>query len=137
MNNLKSLIRENLLLEKRIGQISSMIEIIISFDVIKTIHSTERETRTDIEDYNKKQISNGELVEFVNLFRKDIAEHIVSGEIEDEIPFIIKSNDWELAAVIIPEKQSMLYWKLILKTIFRESPTNQLRVGRDQLVLFK
>jgi hypothetical protein len=137
MKNLRQLIKENLLLEKRIGQISSQIEIIFSYDVIKTTHSTERETRYELEDYNKKPISNGELVEFINLFKRDISEHIVSGEIEDQVPFVIKSDDWELACVIVPDKQSMVYWKLIIKTVFRENPSNRLRVGKDQLVLVK
>jgi hypothetical protein len=137
MKDLRQLIKENLLLEKRIGQISSQIEVIFSYDVIKTTHSTERETRPDLDDYNKKPISNGELVEFINLFKRDISEHIVSGEIEDQVPFVIKSDDWELACVIVPDKQSMVYWKLIIKTVFRENPSNRLRVGKDQLVLVK
>jgi hypothetical protein len=137
MRDLRQIIKENLLLEKRIGQISSQIEVIFSYDVIKTTHSTERETRPDLDDYNKKPISNGELVEFINLFKRDISEHIVSGEIEDQVPFVIKSDDWELACVIVPDKQSMVYWKLIIKTVFRENPSNRLRVGKDQLVLVK
>jgi hypothetical protein len=137
MRDLRQLIKESLLLEKKIAQISSQIEVIFSYDVIKTTHSTERETRMDLEDYNKKPITNGELVEFINLFKRDISEHIVSGEIEDEIPFVIKSDDWELACVIVPEKQSTVYWKLIIKTVFRESYSNRLRVGREQLVLVK
>ena len=137
MIDLRQLIKENLLLEKRIGQISSQIEVIFSYDVIKTTHSTERETRPNLDDYNKKPISNGELVEFINLFKRDISEHIVSGEIEDQVPFVIKSDDWELACVIVPDKQSMVYWKLIITTVFRESPSNRLRVGKDQLVLVK
>lgn len=137
MKSLKQLIKENLLLEKRIGQISSKIEVILSYDVIKTTHSTERETRPELDDYNKKPITNGEIVEFINFFKRDISEHILSGDIEDQVPFVIKSDDWELACVIIPDKQSSNYWKLIIKTIFREGYSNRLRVGKDQLVLVK
>jgi len=137
MKNLRQIIKENLLLEKRIGQISSKIEVVFSFDVIKTSHSTERETRPELTDYNKKPITNGEIVEFINLFKRDISEYIVSGEIEDQVPFVIKSDAWELACILVPEKQSNVYWKLIIKTVFRESYSNRLRVGRDQLVLFK
>ena len=137
MKNLRQIIKENLLLEKRIGQISSQIEVIYSFDVIKTTHSTERETRVGISDYNEKNISNPELVDFIEWFRRDIAEHIVSGEIEDGVDFIIKSDDRELACVIIPRQETNTYWKLVIKTIWRESSSNRLRVGRDQLVLYK
>jgi len=137
MRDLRQLIKENLLLEKRIAQISTNLEITFSYDVIKTIHATERETRPGLEGYNQKPISNGELVEFVNLFKKDIAERIISQEIKHEVPFVIKSNDWELASVIVPIKEDTFYWKLILITVFRESPINKLRVGENQLVLYK
>lgn len=137
MKDLRQLIRESLLLEKRIGQISSQIEVIYSFDIIKTIHSTDRETRVGITDYNEKIITNPELVDFIEWFRRDIAEHIVSGDIEDGIDFIIKSDDRELACVIVPRQETNTYWRLVIKTIWRESPSNRLRVGRDQLVLYK
>lgn len=137
MENLKQIIRENLLLEKRIGQISSKIEVIYSFDVIKTTHSTERETRYGIQDYNEKIISNPELVNFIEWFRRDIAEHIVSGEIEDGVDFVIKSDDREIACVIVPRQETNTYWRMVIKTIWRESPSNRLRVGRNQLVMSK
>ena len=137
MKSLKQLIKENLLLEKRIAQISSHIEVIYSFDIIKTTHSTDRETRVGISDYNEKNITNPELVDFIEWFRRDIAEHIVSGEIVDGVDFIIKSDDRELACVIVPRQETNTYWRLVIKTIWRESPSNRLRVGRDQLVLFK
>jgi hypothetical protein len=137
MKNLRQLIKENLLLEKRIAQISSKIEVIFSFDVIKTTHSTERETRFGISDYNEKNITNPELADFIEWFRRDIAEHIVSGEIVDGVDFIIKSDDRELACVIVPRQETNTYWRLVIKTIWRESPSNRLRVGREQLVLVK
>lgn len=137
MKNLRQLIKENLLLEKRIAQISSKIEVIFSFDVIKTIHSTERETRFGILDYNEKNISNPEIVNFIEWFRRDIAEHIISGDIVDGEDFIIKSIERELACVIVPRQETNTYWRLIIKTIWRESLSNRLRVGKDQLVLVK
>ena len=39
---LRDIIKKNLLLEKRIGQISAKAEIIIGFDVVKTKHTTDR-----------------------------------------------------------------------------------------------
>lgn len=137
MKNLRQIIKENLLLEKRIGQISSQIEVIYSFDIIKTTHSTDRETRVGIPDYNEKIITNPELVEFIEWFRRDIAEHMVSGDIQADVEFVIKSDDRELACVLIPRQETNTYWRLVVKTVWRESPQNRLRVGRDQLVLFK
>ena len=137
MKDLRQLIRESLLLEKRIGQISSQIEVIYSFDIIKTTHSTDRETRVGIPDYNEKIITNPELVDFIEWFRRDIAEHMVSGDIQADVEFVIKSDDRELACVLIPRQETNTYWRLVVKTVWRESPQNRLRVGRDQLVLYK
>ena len=137
MKDLRQLIRESLLLEKRIGQISSQIEVIYSFDIIKTTHSTDRETRVGIPDYNEKIITNPELVDFIEWFRRDIAEHMVSGDIQADVEFVIKSDDRELACVLIPRQETNTYWRLVVKTVWRESPQNRLRVGKDQLVLYK
>jgi hypothetical protein len=136
---LREIIKKNLLLEKRIGQISAKVEVVFGFDVIKTKHTTERmnvSTR-DLSDNRDRQISNGEMVEFVRNFNRDIAEGIISDEINDQEPFIIKSRQWGLSMVIIPENVMGSYWKLIIKTVFPESESHQLRVGRDQIIYEK
>ena len=136
---LREIIKKNLLLEKRIGQISAKVEVVFGFDVIKTKHTTERmnvSTR-DLSDGRDRQISNSEMVEFVRNFNRDIAEGIVSDEINDQEPFIIKSLQWGLSMVIIPENVVGSYWKLIIKTVFPESEFHQLRVGRDQIIYEK
>lgn len=122
----------NLLLEKRIGEILSKIEIIFNFEIIKTKHSDDRKERDGY-----KKISNAELKDFVTYFKREIAEHIITGEIVDQVDFVIKSDSRELCCVLIPDQQSMNHWKLILKTIWRESPDNRFRVGKDQLVIIK
>jgi hypothetical protein len=137
MKNLINLLSETLLLEKKIGQISSNINIVFNFDVINTNHSYGRKTRDNIKDYNEKIISNDELLYFINLFKRDIAENIAYNKIEHDVPFVIKSVEKELACVIDPECEYESYWKLVVVTVFRESSTNKLRVGPDQLVLEK
>lgn len=137
MNTLKQLIKEQLLLEKRIGQISSSFEIVFGFDVITTTHSKDRGTGRELEGYNQRPIENREIVEVIKMFSKEIAEKIVMGEISDGENFVVISNQWELAMAIIPEKQANTYWKLIVKTVFRQSPTYQFRYGRNQVVLEK
>lgn len=122
----------NLLLEKRIGEILSKIEIIFNFEIIKTKHSDDRKERDGY-----KKISNAELKDFVTYFRREIAEHIITGEIVDQVDFVIKSDSRELCCVLIPDQQSMNHWKLILRTVWRESPGNRFRVGKDQLVIIK
>lgn len=136
--NLKSLIREHLLLEKRIGQISSKIEVVFAFDVLTTKHSRERgEGRPEIEGYNQTPLSNAELFEVVSLFRDDISEKIATGEINDNDNFIIISNKWGVSMVIIANKIESNYWRLVIKTVFRSNDKFRFRVGQDQLVIEK
>jgi hypothetical protein len=126
-----------LLLEKRIGQLSANIEIVLGFDVVSTKHSVDRSTRTGLSNYNETPITNSEIVELVSFFRREIAERIVNGEIQNNSPFAIKSIDRNLAAIIDPNMESNLYWKLVVVTVFREDENNQLKTFRGQLVLRK
>jgi hypothetical protein len=75
--------------------------------------------------------------EFVNLFKNDIAKYIATGEINDQEAFVIRSKKWQLSMAIIPEFIKGSYWKLIIKTVFRETDEYQLKVGPDQFILEK
>lgn len=134
----KSKIFKQLLLEKRIGQISANIEVVFGFDIVKTTHAEKRKdvTKRDIGG-SQRMISNAEMKEFVSLFKKEISQGIISGDIVDETNFVIKSVKWELAMVLIADKVADTYWKLIIRTVFRESEINQFRVGSDQVVYEK
>jgi hypothetical protein len=136
MNNLRQIIKESLLLEKRIAQISSQIEVTLAFDIDRSQHAYDRRVRDDIEDYDKREVSNGEISELIRVVRKEIAEKIVSNEIVDDVPFIIKSPEKRLAITIIPKYQYGLFWVLLVTTVFRETYVNPFRVGRDQLVIW-
>lgn len=126
-----------LLLEKRIGQILSNIEVVLGFDIVSTKHSVDRSTRSGLSNYNQKPITNSEIVELVTFFRREIAEKIVNGEIQNDVPFAIKSIDRNLAAVISPNMESNLYWKLVVITVFREDEDNRLKTFRGQIVIRK
>lgn len=126
-----------LLLEKRIGQILSNIEVVLGFDIVSTKHSVDRSTRSGLLNYNQTPISNSEIVELVTFFRREIAEKIVNGEIQNDVPFAIKSIDRNLAAVISPNMESNLYWKLVVITVFREDEDNRLKTFRGQIVIRK
>jgi hypothetical protein len=126
-----------LLLEKRIGQISANIEIVLGFNIVSTKHSVDRSTRTYLQGYNQTPITNREIVDLVTFFRREIAERIVNGEIQNNVPFAIKSIDRNLAAVIDPNMESNLYWKLVVVTVFREDEENHLKTFRNQVVLRK
>jgi hypothetical protein len=135
MKLLESLSR--LLVEKRIGQISANIEVVLGFDILSTKHSVDRSVRTGISNYNQTPITNSEIVELVSFFRREIAERIVNGEIQNDIPFAIKSIDRNLAAIVNPNMESNLYWKLVVVTVFREDEDNRLKTFRGQVVLRK
>lgn len=126
-----------LLLEKRIGQILSNIEVVLGFDIVSTKHSVDRSTRSGLSNYNQKPITNSEIVELVTFFRREIAEKIVNGEIQNDVPFAIKSIDRNLAAVISPNMESNLYWKLVVITVFREDEDNRLKTFKGQVVIRK
>jgi hypothetical protein len=135
--NLRESIRENLLLEKKIGIIASEFVTTFQFELDRTTHSSIRSTRPELgSSYEQREISNLELKEFVTLAKKDIAEKIVSNEIKNGIPFILKSLKWSLALSIVPQHFGGTYWKLVITTVFRESEENPFRVGKDQIVIW-
>ena len=128
-----------LILEKRIGQITQNIEITFAFDVIKTNHATDRQDFAkrgyDVETFGK--ITNAEMNEFVSMFKRDIAENIARGIIKNQTNFVIKSNKWQLAMAIVASNVDDTYWKLIIKTVFRETEDYKLKIAKNQLVLEK
>ena len=135
MKTLRQIIKEELLLEKRIAQVRTSFEVLFSFDVNRTSHAFDRKTRDDIEDYNPRPIVNAEIKEIIRLSKNEIAKKIVNQEIKSETEFVIKSLKWELAMAITPIHITGTYWQLLIKTVFRESNDNPFRVGKDQLVI--
>lgn len=128
-------INDLLLLEKRISQISSKIEVTFGYDLIKTTHAEDRS------DFNKRglkgdynPISNSEMAIFVNYFKNIISEGIATGDIINDTEFVIRSIEKELSMAILAEEVSQTYWKLIIKTVFRESEDHKLRTRKDQLI---
>lgn len=135
--NLRESIKKHLILEKRIGQMSTNFEVVFGFDIITTKHSNYRSGGRDLDDYNQRPISNSELVEFIQIFKRDIAEKILSGEIKEDEPFVLISNRWELAMAVSPERSFGTYWKLVIITVFRQSELYKFRTGEDQVVIEK
>jgi len=136
MSNLRKLIKEHLLLEKRIAQLVSSFEVQYSFDVDRSIHAYDRKTRNDIENYNEKEISNSEIKYIINLSLKEIAEKIAQHNIVDNKEFVIKSYEKEIAIAIVPKHVLDNFWELVVKTVFRESYDNPFRVGENQIVIW-
>ena len=136
MKSLINIITEQLLLEKKIGQIASRISVYYEFELARTTHANGRTTRPDLisKDYDQRPISNDEVVDFFEYVKKDIAENIAIHNIVLDESFIIRSISRELACavVLILEKD---YFKLIIKTVFRESAGLRLTPGPYQLVI--
>jgi len=135
--NLRESIKKHLILEKRIGQIVTNFEITFGFDVITTKHSNYRGGGRDLQDYNQRPVSNSEIVEFIQIFKRDIAEKIINGEIRESEPFVLISNRWELAMAVSAERESGTYWKLVIITVFRQSEIHKFKVGENQIVIEK
>ena len=91
MKTLRQIIKEELLFEKRITQVSSSLEISFSFDVNRTSHAFDRSVRDDIVGYNTRPIMNAEIREIISMTKREIAEKIVTREIVPEEDFVIKS----------------------------------------------
>jgi hypothetical protein len=136
MKTLRQIIKENLLVEKRITQVNASLEVLFVFDVNRTSHAFDRDTRDDIEGYNIRPIVNEEIREIISTVTKQISEKIVTREIVPEEDFVVKSLKWELAMAITPVHIGGTYWQLIIKTVFRESRFNPFRVGKNQLVIY-
>lgn len=136
MKSLRQIIKEELLLEKRIAQISSSIEVSFMFEIDNSSHSHDRKVRPDIEDYNQTPIANAEIRDVIRQVIKVIAKKIVTREIKQGEEFVVKSLKWELALAISPVHVSGTYWQLVIRTAFRESESNPFRVGKTQLVIY-
>jgi hypothetical protein len=135
MSELRRLIKEHILLEKKIGQIMTKIEVSFGFEIDRSPHAYERSSRNDIEGYNEKVITNGELNYIIESCRREIAEAIAIDDIKDDVAFVIKSKEKEIAIAIIPKHFGGSYWKLLITTVFRESYDLSFRVGKDQFVI--
>ena len=137
MNNFNDF-QNLLILEKRISQIASTIEVTFGFDVIKTTHADDRSdfAKRGLSG-NQNPISNAEMSEFVSYFKRDIAEGIAKGDIVSQTEFVIRSLERELSMAIIAEEVAQTYWKLVIKTVFRESEEHRLKTGVDQLIYEK
>lgn len=129
-------IEEFLILEKRIAQISSNLDVIFAFDVIKTTHTEERSNfaKRGLPGPNQRHISNSEMSELISHFKGDISESIAKEDIVDETEFVIRSLKRSLSMAILAKRVSLTYWKLIVKTVFRESDESKLKIGNKQLV---
>jgi len=139
--DLKKLIKEQILLEKRIDWLVDTFEVTMSLEVIKHKgHPEERSKgfgRESIIGYDNTPVTNEEIKSFISLFKRDIAEKIITQEIKNEIPFVIKSSTVGLAIPIKPIHGIGTNWKLVIMTVWRESDKHKFRTFKNQLVIEK
>lgn len=137
MKDLKKIIKEHLLLEKRIDVINTEIQLKYNFEIVKVPHAEERSIRPEINDpnYNQRPIENADIKLVFGLAKRKIAEKIATHYIQNEVRFIVKSLNYELSMVIAPYHVGETLWVMNVITVFRESPYNKLRVGENQLVI--
>lgn len=143
MSLLRESIRRVLIQEKTIAQIVTTIEVTFNLEVDRKKHAFDRATRPEYEDikfngveYNQRPVENREIREVVMMAKTEIAEKIVNREILNRVPFVVKSNKWELAIPLNPVHVSGTNWVLEAFTVFRESKGNPFRVGKDQIVIW-
>lgn len=138
MSLLRESIRRVLILEKKIAQIVTTIEVTFNLEVDRIPHAYVRSTRPELENigYNQRPIENREIREIIMMAKTEIAEKIINREIKEGDRFVVKSEKWELAIPLNPIHVSGTNWILEVFTVFRESRENPFRVGKDQIVIW-
>lgn len=127
------------LLEKKIGKMSTKIELDIDIDIIKTKHAAERQDfkGRNLEGEDQRYISNKEMVDFVLFFKKEISNAISDGKIYNDTVFNLKSLRRSLAMSVVAKELKPKYWRLIIITVFRESEINKFKVSEKGLLFEK
>jgi len=128
---IKRIIFEQLLLEKRIGQISANIT--ISLDIHQTSHSSNQRFRH--KDTGGPIINNSDITNIVERAKNDISFHIIHGDIVEGKDFVITDETGEkgVSLALTPEEITPYQWNLIVITVFSSHRGEPFRVGRDQL----
>ena len=134
MTSLKKIIKEHLILEKRIAQISDRLEISFGFDILTTKHARDR-SNLGREGISDRVISNQTIIDIMEKCKRKISEYIINGYILDEEPFVIKDRELNIDLAVIPQFVEDYYWNLLVKTVFPSSENMGLLVGPDQLVI--
>jgi hypothetical protein len=93
--------------------------------------------REKIEDYDMRPVTNMEIRYFIDLFKRDIAEKILTGEIKNEEPFVIRSSSKGLAIPLKPIHNAGTNWKLVVLTVWRESNIHKLKTFEGQVIIEK
>ena len=136
MENIRKIIKEHLLLERRIAQLSDNFTLNFGFDVSTSKHTRDR-LNLGRSGISGRVMSNEEIIYVIEKFKRDIAEHIINGDILDGDEFVIKDSETNIDCAIIAQIIDNFYWSLLVKTIFPSSENFSLLTGPNQLILTK
>lgn len=133
--NLRGLIQKILLQEAKKVIVKAKPSLAYTIDFRYTAHAEDRKFRRDLENYSDRPIEKNEIVTLMESISTTLADHIMTGDIVNGVPFVVKSLKWELAFPIKPLHEGGLSWKFFVTTVFRESADNKFRTGMNQLVI--
>ena len=103
--------------------------------IVSTSHSHQRSKGRELDLYDPREVANHEIIEFLGINKKEIFRNIQEENIISNIDFVIRSDKWGLSMGIIPINKRGNVWKFVIKTVFRESKYNKLRIGKYQFVM--
>jgi len=134
--NLRKLIKETLLLERKIAQMSDTFQVTFGFDVSTSKHTRDR-SNLGREALSNRIISNQEIIDVIEKYKRDIAEAIINGYIIDGDKFAIKDKESKIDCAILATIVDDNYWSLFILTIFPSSENFGLLTAQDQFILSK
>lgn len=131
--NIKHIIKEQLILEKKIAQITA--NLIINFDLRhdeRGKHSQDRKWRHVGEGGSR--IYDIDIIQLIESAKSDISLQIAMEQIQDGVRFIVSQKNSPYLNVIIEPKMNNPYdWTLYVITVMNKQDFD---IGRGQLQIF-
>lgn len=130
---MRHIIREQLLLEKKIADIRANLT--ITFDLRHDVsgHSEKRKWRHVGQDVGRK-IYDYDILKLIEAAKDDIVFNIVNDQITNGVRFIVSQSATPYLNVVIePKVKNPYHWDLVVIT---QMDKKDFEVGRDQLQIF-
>lgn len=132
--NIKHIIKEQLILEKKIAQITANLT--INFDLRhdeRSKHSQDRKWRHVGKDGGER-IYDSNIKDLIEWAKNDISFNIAMEQIQDNVRFIVSQKNSPYLNVIIEPKMKNPYdWVLSVITVMNKQDFD---IGRGQLQIF-
>lgn len=108
--NLRSIIKEQLLLEKKIATLKSNISIV--FDVKTGSHAEQRQ--------ELRSVTKGDIALLIGMAIDEITTNLVIGELSDGDEVVVRSRSTNLFIPLIISQETPYSFSLIIKTVIRK-----------------